>query len=107
MPPFKKHIFICENLRPEDSPKGCCARKGSGQLKKLMKLKLAQKGLHKTYRTNSAGCLDACEHGASMVIYPQAIWYGHVKESDIDEIIEKSILNNDIIDRLLIKKLPG
>ena len=104
MPQLKKHIFICENLRPGDSPKGCCARKGSEQLKKVMKQKLAQKGLHKTYRTNSAGCLDACEHGAAMVIYPQAIWYGHVKEADIDEIIEKTILGDELIDRLIIKK---
>ena len=104
MPPLKKHIFICEHLRPDDSPKGCCARKGSEQLKNLMKKKLAQKRLNKIYRTNSAGCLDACKHGATMVIYPQAIWYGHVQGSDIDEIIEKSILNDEIIDRLLISK---
>jgi (2Fe-2S) ferredoxin len=104
MPSFKKHIFICENLRPDDSPKGCCASRGSAEIKKQMKQKLVQKGLNKMYRTNSAGCLDACDHGVSMVIYPQAIWYGHVTESDIDEIIEKSILNDNVVDRLLIKK---
>ena len=104
MPPFKKHIFICENLRPEESPKGCCARKGSVQLKKVLKQKLAQKGLNKVYRTNSAGCLDACEHGAAMVIYPQSIWYGNVKESDLDEILEKSILKDEVITRLRINK---
>ncbi|KAA3613040.1 MAG: (2Fe-2S) ferredoxin domain-containing protein [Calditrichaeota bacterium] len=102
MPNLKKHIFICENERPEDSPKGCCARKGGAQLKKVMKQKLAEKGIHKTYRANSAGCLDACEHGIAMVIYPQAIWYGHVQESDIDEIIEKTILKDEVIERLLI-----
>ena len=104
MPPFKKHIFICENLRPADSSKGCCASKGGAQIKKVMKQKLAQKGLNKIYRTNSAGCLDACEHGVAMVIYPQAIWYGHVEESDIDEIIDKSILRDDVIRRLQINK---
>ena len=69
-----------------------------------MKQKLAQKGLNKVYRTNSSGCLDACEHGAVMVIYPQAIWYGHVQESDIDEIIDKTILKDEVIERLLIKE---
>ncbi len=102
MPAYKKHIFICEHLRPENSPKGCCARKGSENLKKALKSKLAAKGLNKTYRTNSAGCLGACKHGATMVIYPQSIWYGHVQESDIDEIIEKSILQDEVIERLLI-----
>ncbi len=102
MPPLKKHIFICEHERPQDSPRGCCAKKGGGQLKKLIKQNLVQKGLSKVYRINSAGCLDACEHGPSMVIYPQAIWYGNIKESDVCEIIEKSIIKNDIIERLLI-----
>jgi len=92
LPTFKKHIFICENSRPEDSPKGCCAAKGGAHLKKTMKQKLALRGLNKIYRTNSAGCLDACQYGAAMVIYPSGVWYGAVTENDIDEIIEKSII---------------
>ena len=63
---------------------------------------MATRGLKKVYRTNSAGCLDVCEHGASMVIYPQNTWYGQLQLSDIPEIIEESILKNNVIDRLLI-----
>ena len=65
---------------------------------------MAEKGLHKIYRTNSAGCLGACEHGAAMVIYPAGIWYGHVKPDDLDEIIETSILGDGVVERLLIRK---
>jgi len=65
---------------------------------------MAAKGLHKTFRTNSAGCLDACEHGAAMVIYPAGIWYGKVTVDDLDEIIETSILNDGIVERLEIKE---
>ena len=104
MPQYKKHIFICENLRPADSPKGSCARRGGVELKSVLKKKMAAKGLHKTYRINSAGCLGACEHGASMVIYPDGVWYGHVTADDLDEIIGTSILDDKIIHRLEIKE---
>lgn len=103
MPTYKKHIFICENQRPAGSPKGCCFDKGGPELKNAMKLKLAKMGLTKVYRANTSGCLNACEFGAALVIYPEGIWYGGVQQSDLDEIIEKSILGNEKIDRLLIK----
>jgi len=103
MPSYKKHIFICEHMRDKDSPKGCCGRKNGAAIKVLMKRKLAAKGIHKMYRANSSGCLGACEHGVTIVIYPQAIWYGHIQDSDIDEIIEKTILNDEVVERLLIK----
>lgn len=104
MPPFKKHIFVCENKRDSSSPKGCCQLKGGVEIRNTLKLKLAQKGLNKTFRANSAGCLDACEHGVTMVIYPAGVWYGSVKIDDLDEIIEQSIINDNKIDRLLIKE---
>jgi (2Fe-2S) ferredoxin len=104
MTPLKKHIFICENYRDPSNPKGCCAAKGGAELKNLFKQLLAEKGLKKEYRANSAGCLDVCEHGAALVIYPQNIWYGGIRQSDVPEIIEKSIINNEIIQRFVIKE---
>ncbi len=68
-----------------------------------LKAELHRRGLKGIVRANSAGCLDACEFGVSMVIYPDGIWYGGVKVEDIDEIVEKTIMNGQVIDRLLIK----
>jgi len=99
---FKKHIFICENMRPADHPKGCCGLKGSAELRKILKAELAQAVPNNTYRVNSAGCLDACEHGPVMVIYPEGIWYGNFKKSDFPEIIESSIKHKIKIERLAI-----
>ena len=53
-------------------------------------------------RPNAAGCLDACEHGAVVVIYPEAVWYGHVKESDVSEIIKEHIIGGKAVERLKI-----
>lgn len=100
---FEKHIFVCENVRPAGHPRGCCSEKGSVNLRELFKTKLKELGLSKNIRANSAGCLDACEFGASVVIYPEQVWYGGVKEADVDEIIQSHLLNNIPVERLKIK----
>ena len=100
---FEKHIFICENVRPEEHPRGCCSEKGSKELRKSFKKKLKKLGLNIDIRANAAGCLDACEHGTTVLIYPEQIWYGRVTENDVDEIIQKHLIENKPVERLLIK----
>lgn len=99
---FEKHIFICENKRETGHPRGCCAEKGSAELKEIFKKRLGELGLKSTVRANTAGCLDACEFGASMVIYPEQIWYGGVTKDDIEEIIQSHIINGEPVERLKI-----
>lgn len=100
---FKKHIFICENIRPADHPRGSCGRKNSTELKPIFKKRLKELGLNTEVRANSAGCLDACEFGPTIVIYPEQIWYGGVQPEDIEEIIQEHIINNHPVKRLEIK----
>ena len=52
-------------------------------------------------RSNKTGCLDVCEVGPNVVIYPDNIWYTGVTVNDVDEIFNKSVLNNEIVDRLV------
>lgn len=99
---FTRHVFVCNNKRPDGHPKGCCADKGGEQIKTLLKAELHSRGLDTLVRSNASGCLDACEFGASMVIYPEGIWYGGVRREDIPEIVEKTLLNGEVIERLLI-----
>lgn len=100
---FKKHIFICTNIRPPDHPRSSCGEKGSEKLRDKFKKRIAELGLNKLVRVNSAGCLDACEYGISIVIYPEAVWYGGVKEEDIEKIINEHLLEGKVIEALLIK----
>ncbi len=85
---FDKHIFICENRREDNHPRGSCAEKNSVQLTEKFKARLKELGLNSTVRANKAGCLDACEFGPTVVIYPEQIWYGRVKPDDVEEIIQ-------------------
>ena len=100
---FEKHIFVCENVRPEGHPRGCCSEKGSVEVRQKFKSRLRELGLNATVRANSAGCLDACEFGITVVIYPEQTWYGGVTLEDVEEIIQEHILNNKPVERLKIK----
>src|ERR1043165_30465 len=102
MPKFEKHIFVCGNQRPAGHPRGCCDPTAQASLQKLFKQKLAQRGLKGRVRANQSGCLDQCEHGPNLVVYPEAVWYGHVTEADVDEIIESHIVGGKPVERLRI-----
>ncbi len=100
---FEKHIFVCENKRPADHPRGCCADKGSPELRQKLKKRFKELGLNSKVRANASGCLDACEFGPSIVVYPEQIWYGGVTEDDLEEIIQSHITDDKPIERLKIK----
>ena len=99
---FERHIFICTNQRPEGHPRGCCSPSGEGELHRLFKMKLAQRGIKGTVRANKSGCLDQCEIGPTVVVYPEAVWYGHVTPEDVDEIIDSHIIGGRPVERLVI-----
>ena len=100
MPKFEKHIFVCGNQRPAGHPRGCCDPQAEARLQKLFKQKLAERGLKGKVRANQSGCLDQCAHGPNIVVYPDAVWYGHVTEADVEEIIESHILSGKPVERL-------
>jgi (2Fe-2S) ferredoxin len=103
MPPFKRHVFVCENVRPPGHPKGCCADKGSAELRAALKSAVGEEGLAGEVRVNKAGCLDACEYGASVVVYPEAVWYGGVTLQDVPEIIQSHLKEGRPVERLRIR----
>jgi (2Fe-2S) ferredoxin len=102
MPPYQRHVFICINERPQEDPRGCCSAKGSEVVREKFKKGLKARGLNRVVRANAAGCLDACAFGVSVVIYPEAVWYGGVTPDDVDEIIEKHVIGGEVVQRLLM-----
>jgi len=102
MPKFEKHIFVCGNQRPPGSSRGCCDPEGKAALQKLFKDKLKERGLKGKVRANQSGCLDQCEHGPTVVVYPEAVWYGHVTPSDVEEIIDSHIIGGKPVARLML-----
>ncbi|HUC42413.1 MAG TPA: (2Fe-2S) ferredoxin domain-containing protein [Candidatus Sulfotelmatobacter sp.] len=100
MPPYERHVFVCENARDPADPKGCCAAKGSKAIRDRLKILAREAGLKGRIRVNGAGCLDQCAHGPTIVVYPEAIWYGGVRLEDVDEIFREHVLGGRPVERL-------
>ena len=104
---FQRHVFICINERAAADPKGCCLAKGSAEVRELFKQGLKSRGLNRIVRANAAGCLDACAYGVTVVIYPEAVWYGGVTPADVEEIIEKHVIGGQVVERLRMRAYPS
>src|SRR5262245_8227800 len=102
MPKFTHHIFVCCNTRQPGHSRGCCNPDGSCQLRELLKAEVKKRNLAGQVRVNQAGCLDQCEYGPNLVIYPQAIWYGHLKPQDVARIVDQTVINGHVIEELRI-----
>ncbi len=100
MAPFARHLFICCNRREPEHPRGSCDPDAADGLQKAFKKALAERGLNRRIRANKAGCLDQCEHGPTVVVYPDAVWYGFVTEADIAEIIDAHLIGGMPVARL-------
>ncbi|MCA8917019.1 MAG: (2Fe-2S) ferredoxin domain-containing protein [Planctomycetes bacterium] len=99
-PPFERHVFICLNQRDEGHARGDCTSKGSPAVLERFKQLSAEKGLKPRIRAQKSGCLDTCELGVSVVVYPEAIWYKQVTVQDVDEIVESHLINGVPVERL-------
>lgn len=104
---YKKHVFVCTNQRPEGSRISCGEADGLALVAAFKKL-IKDKGLNTGIRAQKAGCLEACEAGPSVVIYPEAVFYSRVKLSDVAEIVSEHLQNDRIVKRLVMdfKELP-
>ena len=99
MAPFDQHIFICGNRREPGHSRGSCDPAGSDALQKAFKKAIAERGITRV-RANKSGCLDQCEKGPTVVVYPDAVWYGKVTEADVNEIVEQHIIGGRPVERL-------
>lgn len=105
-PYYDLHVFCCTNVRPKEHPRGSCARKDSVALRDYMKKKAKSLDLGRV-RINASGCLDRCELGPVMVVYPQGVWYKYETEADVDEILETHLKNGDVVERLKLRFADG
>jgi (2Fe-2S) ferredoxin len=101
---YQRHIFFCTNDRGADAERPSCNQCGSAQMREYAKLRMKQMGLTGPgqVRVNQSGCMDRCEEGPVCVVYPEAIWYTYVDETDVDEIIDSHLVGGKPVERLKI-----
>jgi (2Fe-2S) ferredoxin len=100
---YRHHLFICENRRPDGSPRGSCAVRGGEAVRKAFKDELLKRGLQEEIRANAAGCLDLCAQGPVVVVYPEGTWYAGVRPEDVAEIVEEHLVGGRPVARLLAR----
>ncbi|MDB5797624.1 MAG: (2Fe-2S) ferredoxin protein [Paucimonas sp.] len=101
-PYYEKHVFICMNRRDDGRP--CCAERGAQAAQEHAKRRIKELNLNGPgkVRINKSGCLDRCEEGPVLVIYPEGTWYTYVDNQDIDEIIDEHLVGGKVVERLAI-----
>lgn len=107
-PYYQAHVFACVNERPAGHKRGCCKSRGAESLRNYMKARAKELGLD-DLRINQSGCLDRCELGPTLVIYPEGIWYTMQSIEDAEEIIQRHLIKGERVERLMLQpgdKLP-
>ncbi len=98
---FDAHLFVCCNRRPDGHKRGSCAAGGAEKLRDYMKARAKELGIS-GIRVNSAGCLDRCELGPCMVIYPEGVWYKIETTADVDEVLRTHLIDGGRVPHLML-----
>ena len=101
MPKRERYLFVCQNERPADNPKGSCRAKGSKEIYEALKVGLVKRGLRKRLRVCESSCLDLCWTGPSIAVMPDRVFYGEVTLGDVEPILD-SLERGDIVERLVV-----
>ncbi len=97
---FQHHVFFCINERNDG--RACCADRNAQALQDYAKKRLKTLDMNGPgkIRINKAGCLDRCEEGPVLVVYPEGIWYTYIDQEDIDEIVDSHLIAGKPVERL-------
>ena len=101
---YQHHVFFCTNLR--ENGEQSCEQCNASEIRAWAKARIKELGLsgQGKIRINTAGCLDRCEHGPVMVVYPGEFWYTYLDREDVEEIIDSHLIGGQIVERLLIDR---
>jgi len=91
----KKRVLICAGTG--------CVSSGSSKVEAKLKETIKEKGLQNDVQVVITGCHGFCEQGPLLIVEPEDLFYCRVEEADIDEIVDKTLVNNEVIDRLLFE----
>lgn len=99
--PYRYHVFCCTNKRPTGHERGCCIDRGGGEIREYMKKRCKELGIEGV-RINAAGCLDRCEEGPVMVVYPEGVWYKVASLEQAERVIREHLIQGQAVGELVI-----
>jgi (2Fe-2S) ferredoxin len=102
LPAGPREVYVCTNRRDPAAGKPSCNASGTGELLAQLKGKVEAANLP-TVRVKQSGCMDHCEHGQTIAVYPEDVWYGFVRVEDLDEIVDKHLRRGRPVERLVLR----
>ena len=94
----EKHILVCQGT-------GCTSSKSPEIIEEFKRI-IKEKNVDNV-RVIKTGCFGLCAKGPIVIIRPEDTFYAMVTKEDCLEIIEKHILNGELVERLLCKDVDG
>ncbi len=99
MEPFRFHLFVCIQQKPEGVTS--CPASGSFAVLEGLDREIQGRGLNAEVQLTTCGCLGLCDEGPVMVVYPAGVWYRHVQPSDVREIVDAHLRPGKPVERLV------
>lgn len=101
MPKRERYLFVCQNERAPDNPKGCCKGEDAKAIRDQLKVGMVKRHMHKKIRVLESSCLDLCWMAPAIAVMPDGVFYGKVKLADVPEILD-SLEAGNLVDRLIV-----
>ena len=98
MEPFRLHVFVCDQKKPEGVP--CCSARGSEKVIDALRREVAARGLDNEVQITMCGSLGLCERGPNLVVYPEGVWYSNVAAEDVPHIVREHFQEGRVVARL-------
>ncbi len=108
--PIRHHVFVCTGKS--------CSSRDSAEVLEAFETQLKERGLlfgreakgknpRGSIVVTSCASVGFCSIGPAVMVYPDGVWYAQVRTSDVTEIIEEHLLNDRVVERLALMKIPA
>lgn len=98
MEPYRLHVFVCDQKKPEGAP--CCTARGSLQVIDALRREVVSAGLADEVQITTCGSIGLCTRGPNMIVYPEGVWYSGVQPEDVPEIVREHFKGGRVVERL-------
>jgi (2Fe-2S) ferredoxin len=106
--PIKRQVFVCNGKS--------CSAVGSAEVKKAFVAQLEARNLRYGKQSKGrnpqgpvvltdCGSVGFCSIGTAVLVYPEGVWYAQVRAEDVPEIIEKHLVNGEVVERLALVEM--
>jgi len=86
--PYRRMIFVCTNAS-HDGDRPVCSEGRSEEVLKALKEEVKKRGLKGKVRPLKSGCMDLCEKGPNVMVFPEGTLHSGVTPQDIPSLIQK------------------